>query len=142
MNDWDPRFRYPQYDFFVSEAGIEPGAVVGRIEAADGDRGDYVSLELRGPAAVLFDINNDGEIILLDTALLNTSTAHMVIVATDNGVPPRQVSLGGRGSVHLKLSFTKIGKLLCTDRKHNTANNNVNKKQVNIVYRLNVFVLL
>lgn len=49
VNDWDPRFRYPQYEFFVSDLGISAGDVVGKVEAADGDRGDKISLELRGP---------------------------------------------------------------------------------------------
>jgi hypothetical protein len=39
----------------------------------------------------MFDINDAGEIILIDMSLLNSSTAHMVAVATDNGIPPRQV---------------------------------------------------
>ncbi|KAJ9600573.1 hypothetical protein L9F63_026289, partial [Diploptera punctata] len=53
VNDWDPRFRYPQYEFFVSNPGVSPGDVVGRVEAADGDRGDFITLSLRGPAARL-----------------------------------------------------------------------------------------
>lgn len=58
VNDWDPRFRYLQYEFFVPdipERQLEDvegdGWVVGRVEVADGDRGDHVSLSLRGPAA-------------------------------------------------------------------------------------------
>ena len=56
VNDWDPRFRFPQYEFFVPElaagASSNPlGLVVGRVEVADGDRGDHISLELRGTGA-------------------------------------------------------------------------------------------
>lgn len=56
VNDWDPRFRFPQYEFFVpdlgdlGEAGNELVAV-GMVEAADGDRGDKITLSLQGPAA-------------------------------------------------------------------------------------------
>jgi len=39
----------------------------------------------------MFDINDMGDIILVDMTLLNGSTAHMVAVATDSGIPPRQV---------------------------------------------------
>jgi hypothetical protein len=39
----------------------------------------------------MFDINDMGDIILVDMTLLNGSTVHMVAVATDNGIPPRQV---------------------------------------------------
>ncbi|PSN55988.1 hypothetical protein C0J52_02158 [Blattella germanica] len=93
VNDWDPRFRYPQYEFFVSNPGVSAGDVVGRVEAADGDRGDFILLSLRGPGARMFDINDAGEIILMDMSLLNSSTAHMVAVATDNGIPPRQATV-------------------------------------------------
>jgi hypothetical protein len=51
INDWDPRFRYPQYEFFVSNTEVSAGDVVGRVEAADGDRGDFITLSLRGPGA-------------------------------------------------------------------------------------------
>jgi hypothetical protein len=51
VNDWEPRFRYPQYEFFISNPGVSPGDIVGRVEAADGDRGDFVTLSLRGPGA-------------------------------------------------------------------------------------------
>ncbi|KAG8264736.1 hypothetical protein J6590_004757 [Homalodisca vitripennis] len=58
VNDWDPRFRYLQYEFFVPDMpegqldSVEgEGLVVGRVEVADGDRGDHVSLTLRGPSA-------------------------------------------------------------------------------------------
>jgi hypothetical protein len=52
VNDWDPRFRYPQYDFRVQGRRLpEPGTKVGRLEVADGDYGDKIALELRGPTA-------------------------------------------------------------------------------------------
>lgn len=57
VNDWDPRFRFPQYEFFVPELGnpndLLPGETipVGMVEAADGDRGDKVTLSLQGPQA-------------------------------------------------------------------------------------------
>lgn len=55
MNDWDPRFRYPQYEFFVNpnvdEAPNGLPILIGKIEAADGDRGDVVVLSLRGADA-------------------------------------------------------------------------------------------
>jgi hypothetical protein len=63
----------------------------------------------------MFDISDTGDIILVDMTLLNGSTVHMVAVATDNGIPPRQVptsnkdmpkpSLRGRASL---LKFNSI----------------------------------
>uniref|UniRef100_A0A1V1FIP7 Putative CTL9 n=1 Tax=Reticulitermes speratus TaxID=60591 RepID=A0A1V1FIP7_9NEOP len=93
VNDWDPRFRYPQYEFFVTNPGVSAGDIVGRVEAADGDKGDFINLSLRGPGARMFDISDMGDIILVDMTLLNGSTAHMVAVATDNGIPPRQATV-------------------------------------------------
>lgn len=62
VNDWDPRFRYPQYEFFVPDFSPEveltdgEGLVVGKVEAADGDKGDHVTLSLRGPAARYYNV--------------------------------------------------------------------------------------
>lgn len=39
----------------------------------------------------MFSVDDTGEIRLRDLSLLNSSTAHLVAVATDNGLPPRQV---------------------------------------------------
>lgn len=54
VNDWDPRFRYPQYEFFIPDVPpdqLMPGTVIGKVEAADGDRGDHITLSIRGPNA-------------------------------------------------------------------------------------------
>ncbi|XP_039300671.1 cadherin-87A-like, partial [Nilaparvata lugens] len=99
VNDWDPRFRYPQYEFFVPEIPRERGEVredeegeaglmVGKVEAADGDRGDFITLSLRGPAARMFTIDDSGQIRIKDLSALNSSTAHLVAVATDKEYLP------------------------------------------------------
>nr|CAD7437671.1 unnamed protein product [Timema bartmani] len=93
VNDWDPRFRYPQYEFFITDTQIMEGDMVGRVEAADGDRGDFIIMSLRGPSARMFDITESGDIILVDLSLLNSTEAHMVVIATDSGIPPRQASV-------------------------------------------------
>lgn len=41
----------------------------------------------------MFAILDSGNIVLGDLSELNTSTAHLVAVATDTGIPPRQVTL-------------------------------------------------
>ncbi|KAF4533030.1 hypothetical protein B566_EDAN000722 [Ephemera danica] len=93
VNDWDPRFRYPQYDFQVGGRKVPiAGTQVGKVEVADGDYGDRIALELRGPAARAFSITEKGELLLARPELLNVSTAHLVAVAMDSGQPPRQVS--------------------------------------------------
>ncbi|XP_059478572.1 protocadherin-like wing polarity protein stan [Neocloeon triangulifer] len=94
VNDWDPRFRYPQYDFRISGRHLPlSGAIVGTLEVADGDFGDKISLELRGPSSRAFTINDKGEIRVSRPELLNSSTAHLVAIAMDSGQPPRQASV-------------------------------------------------
>ncbi|KAL1455219.1 hypothetical protein WDU94_009330 [Cyamophila willieti] len=96
VNDWDPRFRYPQYEFFLPHiplTDLTPGSVIGKVEAADGDKGDRVTLSLRGPYEKMFSINDSGHISIVDLTAINTSTIHLVAVATDTGTPPRQASV-------------------------------------------------
>lgn len=48
INDWDPRFKYPQYEFYVKPEDAYKGHLVGKLEVHDGDKGDSVTLHLRG----------------------------------------------------------------------------------------------
>ncbi|KAF2362253.1 Cadherin [Trinorchestia longiramus] len=93
VNDWDPRFRYPQYEFVVGEA-VEDGALLGTVEVADGDTGDTIELTLLGDDARYFSIDSSlGQLRLLSLEGLNTSEAHLVVMARDSGNPPRQTSV-------------------------------------------------
>ncbi|XP_063986615.1 protocadherin Fat 4 isoform X2 [Diachasmimorpha longicaudata] len=87
VNEWEPRFRHPRYEFHARTLRV--GSIVGRLEAADGDRGDRVSLSLRGPDARLFEIRDNGELILTSSGPFNGSLARLVAVASDTGKPPR-----------------------------------------------------
>ena len=66
INDWDPRFKYPQYEFHIEEGDVFNGFVVGRLDVHDGDKGDKITLELKGPFARVFDINNRGDLVIRD----------------------------------------------------------------------------
>ena len=70
INDWDPRFKYPQYEYFVEEKDLFEGFVLGNLEVFDGDKGDKVSLELRGSFARMFDVTRQGELIIKDLRLV------------------------------------------------------------------------
>jgi hypothetical protein len=48
----------------VDEADVFEGFVLGNLEVFDGDKGDKISLELRGPFARVFDVNRQGDLIL------------------------------------------------------------------------------
>ncbi|XP_047488094.1 protocadherin Fat 1-like [Penaeus chinensis] len=92
VNDWDPRFRYPQYEFYVTSTTLRPGDAVGTIEVADGDRGDQITLTVMGEDARMFAISSDGELRVRDLTTLNSTEAHIVIQAKDSGSPPRMAS--------------------------------------------------
>lgn len=89
VNEWEPRFRYPQYEFFVS---TQPNELVGRIEAADGDKSDKLHLSLIGVNASMFFITQNGELRLKELRQYN-GEANLAVVATDNGNPPRRASV-------------------------------------------------
>ena len=61
INDWDPRFRYPQYEFFVSSEDAKAGQEVGALEVFDGDKDDRISLEISGNDSDYNDENDDDE---------------------------------------------------------------------------------
>ncbi len=66
INDWDPRFKYPQYEFHVRSEDAVAGALVGVLQVHDGDKGDAVSLDIKGPDARIFRINKRGELFIDD----------------------------------------------------------------------------
>ncbi len=105
VNDWDPRFRHAQYEFFVTEPPdalsrsrgslLPPAAPIGQVQVFDGDRGDRVELELAGPDARSFAISPAGVISLKEEGQLaeGVAVAHFVVTAEDSGVPPRHAAV-------------------------------------------------
>ncbi|CAN7937405.1 unnamed protein product, partial [Ixodes hexagonus] len=90
VNDNDPQFRQGRYSFMVTDPHIKKGELIGRVDAVDADSNDTVQLSIDGPSARLFMINNRGEVRIRDLEFLNSTTSHLVVVATDDGVPPRK----------------------------------------------------
>ncbi|XP_043863608.1 protocadherin Fat 1 isoform X4 [Drosophila mojavensis] len=101
VNDWEPRFRETHYEFVVPKSSLQSrtdsfeGVLIGKVEAADGDRNDKLELSLRGQHAGLFEIDATGNIYMRPEQLqsLNESTVHLIAIATDSGVPPRSTSV-------------------------------------------------
>ncbi|KAH8312521.1 hypothetical protein KR044_011236, partial [Drosophila immigrans] len=101
VNDWEPRFRETHYEFMVPKSSLQSradsfeGVLIGKVEAADGDRNDKLELSLRGQHAGLFEIDATGNIFMRPEQLqsLNESTVHLIAIATDSGVPPRSTSV-------------------------------------------------
>ncbi|XP_020715344.1 cadherin-related family member 1 isoform X2 [Ceratitis capitata] len=101
VNDWEPRFRETHYEFLVPKSSFHSqhdsfdGVMIGKVEAADGDRNDKVELSLRGQHAGIFEIDSKGSIYIRPEQLqgLNESTVHLIAIATDSGVPSRSTSV-------------------------------------------------
>jgi hypothetical protein len=89
VNEWEPRFRYPHYEFFVRG---QPNELIGRIEAADGDKNDKLTLTLSGVNASIFFITPTGELRLREAGGYK-GIANLAVVATDSGNPPRRASV-------------------------------------------------
>ena len=91
VNDWGPRFRHAQYEFYVTEP--PRGSPIGQVQVFDGDRGDRVELELAGPDARAFAISPAGVISLKGEAEGVGAVAHFVVTAEDSGTPPRHAAV-------------------------------------------------
>ncbi|RWS07195.1 protocadherin Fat 4-like protein [Dinothrombium tinctorium] len=93
VNDHDPQFSQNHYNFFVNEARLRNTTVVGEVRATDNDLGDTISLTIKGPFAKIFTITKEGLIKVKSLKNLNTSQCHLIVVATDSGIPPRSSSV-------------------------------------------------
>ncbi|XP_023235071.1 cadherin-related family member 1-like [Centruroides sculpturatus] len=93
VNDHDPQFGQNQYSFIVKGSDVRSGTLVGKIEVSDQDVNDSIDLSLKGPFARIFAINEEGELRVRNLDILNATTCHVIVVATDDGVPPRQSSV-------------------------------------------------
>lgn len=89
VNEWDPRFRQPYYRFkFPTRdvANISGPMALGKIEAADGDRGETVNFNLRGQYASHFIIDPSGVIWLKDPLEgFKKKELSLIATATDSG---------------------------------------------------------
>ena len=93
LNDWDPRFKYPEYEFYVDKESSSEGHIIGVVDVFDGDTDDDIKLSLSGHSARVFKITQDGEIYISDMSFLSGAEAHLVVTARDSGSPPRQASV-------------------------------------------------
>ncbi|XP_055639240.1 protocadherin Fat 2 [Toxorhynchites rutilus septentrionalis] len=89
VNDWEPRFRKPRYGFrIVNNGNMTLPAMIGIVEAADGDINDRITYTLLGEQSDVFYIDSKGGLWLRQN-ITETKEFHLYIVATDSGVPPR-----------------------------------------------------
>lgn len=95
INDWEPRFRQTHYDFVVPmdrKSTAEP-IPLGKLEAADGDKDDEVSILIRGAHANHFYLDVEGMLWLKSNLPSNATLMHLIATATDTGMPARSSSV-------------------------------------------------
>lgn len=94
VNDHDPQFSQPHYTFFVnSESGLRSKSIIGEVKATDKDTGDTLDFTVKGPFARSFTIDKTGKISISSLKGLNTTQAHLIVMASDSGSPPRSSSV-------------------------------------------------
>lgn len=93
VNDWEPRFRQTNYDFSIpKEIDATKPLPLGKLIAADGDRDDKVTLNIRGTYAEHFHIDSDG-MLWLKPNVPNITVMHLIATATDTGLPAKSSSV-------------------------------------------------
>jgi hypothetical protein len=93
VNDHDPQFAQSYYSFYVPANRLRSNAPIGELKASDADAGDRVQLSIKGPFAAHFRITVDGQLRLTSLVGLNVSQCHLIVQATDTGLPPRSTSV-------------------------------------------------
>jgi len=94
VNDHNPQFSQVHYNFWVNDDNRHRSkAFVGQIKATDNDVDDKLSFTIKGPFANVFSINSQGLLKIKNLTGLNTTQCHLIVVATDNGSPPRSSSV-------------------------------------------------
>ena len=89
VNEWDPRFRQPYYKFYLPSRdamNVSGPMALGKIDAADGDRGENINFNLRGQYSSHFVIDSSGMIWLKDSLEgYKQKELSLIATATDSG---------------------------------------------------------
>lgn len=89
VNEWEPRFRQPNYDFTLPKYfNLTKPISLGKLEAADGDRNDKISISIHGDLADHFHIDGENRLWMRPGAP-NITVMHLLATVTDNGSPPK-----------------------------------------------------
>uniref|UniRef100_A0A182VXH8 Cadherin domain-containing protein n=1 Tax=Anopheles minimus TaxID=112268 RepID=A0A182VXH8_9DIPT len=94
-NMWEPRFRKPFYSFAIENPLHAPQLpmLVGRIEAADGDRTDELSFVLKGNYSNLFRVDPFGNLWLVSNRTDLPVAMRLLATVTDTGTPPKSATV-------------------------------------------------
>ncbi|XP_050071898.1 protein dachsous [Anopheles maculipalpis] len=94
-NMWEPRFRKPFYSFAIENPlhAQQLPMLVGRIEAADGDRTDELSFVLKGNYSNLFRVDPYGNLWLVSNRTDLPVAMRLLATVTDTGTPPKSATV-------------------------------------------------
>uniref|UniRef100_A0A182REU1 Cadherin domain-containing protein n=2 Tax=Myzomyia TaxID=59140 RepID=A0A182REU1_ANOFN len=94
-NMWEPRFRKPFYSFAIDNPlhVQQLPMLVGRIEAADGDRTDELSFVLKGNYSNLFRVDPYGNLWLVSNRTDLPVAMRLLATVTDTGTPPKSATV-------------------------------------------------
>ena len=81
VNDFNPVFKYPQYEFFVSESNTVNGRKLGKLDVSDGDKDDKISLEVVGEMSRVLRVTSEGDLLLDNVGYMRGERAHVLVVA-------------------------------------------------------------
>ena len=82
-----------EYEFIVKESALPVGSIIGHIQVDDGDAADRITLQLKGSESRAFNVHDNGDVVFSDPSALNSPVVHLMVVARDSGIPPRQASV-------------------------------------------------
>uniref|UniRef100_A0A182NFQ9 Cadherin domain-containing protein n=1 Tax=Anopheles dirus TaxID=7168 RepID=A0A182NFQ9_9DIPT len=94
-NMWEPRFRQPFYSFAIENPlhVQQLPMLVGRIEAADGDRTDELSFVLKGNYSSLFRVDPYGNLWLVSNRTDLPVAMRLLATVTDSGTPQKSATV-------------------------------------------------
>uniref|UniRef100_A0A182P920 Cadherin domain-containing protein n=1 Tax=Anopheles epiroticus TaxID=199890 RepID=A0A182P920_9DIPT len=94
-NMWEPRFRKPFYSFAIENPlhAQQLPMLVGRIEAADGDRTDELTFVLKGNYSNLFRVDPYGNLWLVSNRTDLPLAMRLLATVTDSGTPPKSATV-------------------------------------------------
>uniref|UniRef100_A0A182K8U0 Cadherin domain-containing protein n=1 Tax=Anopheles christyi TaxID=43041 RepID=A0A182K8U0_9DIPT len=94
-NMWEPRFRKPFYSFAIENPlhAQQLPMLVGRIEAADGDRTDELTFVLKGNYSNLFRVDQYGNLWLVSNRTDLPLAMRLLATVTDSGTPQKSATV-------------------------------------------------
>lgn len=89
VNEWEPRFRQTSYEFNIPKHMNQTKPIpLGKLEVADGDRNNKITVEIHGDLSKFFFIDKERHLWMSPEAP-NITVMHLLATVSDNGLPSR-----------------------------------------------------